>query len=329
MKSLINSLNPEPKVVVVTLNYNQNDYTLDCVNSLLKSDYPNLEIVLVDNGSTAENFISLKESLPRDNRLKIYRLSKNLGYVGGINYGMESADKLSADYQLIMNNDTLIAVDAIKELVFTSEKYKGKAIVSGKVYNYDEKDTLQYIGQHFDPDNMLNQVSYIKNLREKDTGQYDREIEMGMSDDIFWMLSKELFKKVGFYSDYFFLYGEQNDYGYRALKKGYKFIYTHKAKLWHKGGATTADGGGKLLKSAKIEYWVTMATLKLSELHLEGRNKKLFRRNFIFRNGLKKIYLFLIGKVKYDIIKSHFLVVKHFKFWKQIRYKDNGYNPFD
>lgn len=326
MECMINSLDSEPKVVVVTLNYNQNKYTLDCINSLLQSDYPNFEIALVDNGSTMESFMSLQESLPKDNRLKIYRLPKNLGYVGGINYGMESADKLYADYQLIMNNDTLIDVDTIKELVITSEKYKGKAIVSGKVYNYDEKDTLQYIGQHFDPENMLNQVSYIKNLREKDIGQYDREIEMGMLDDIFWMLSKEIFKKVGFYSDYFFLYGEQNDYGFRALKTGYKFIYTHKAKIWHKGGITTTTDGIK--KSPRIYYWMAFASFKLAVLHLPQNKAKKFCRNWMLRNYIKHFILSIIGKSSFKIFKAIYLANKNFKHWNKVRYLDNGYNPF-
>ena len=46
----------EKKVAVITLNYNQIEYTVDCVKSLLKSDYPNFEIILVDNGSSEENF---------------------------------------------------------------------------------------------------------------------------------------------------------------------------------------------------------------------------------------------------------------------------------
>ena len=148
-----------------------------------------------------------------------------------------------------------------------------------------------------------------------------------MLDDIFWMLSREVYNEIGLYSDYFFLYGEQNDYAFRAIDKGFKLIYTHKAKLWHKGGITTG-GGKKWLKSPKIEYWGTMAVLKLCELHIEESKKKGFRRKFIWRNGAKKIFLFLTGRVKYNIVKSHFLAVKHFRFWNEIRYKDNGYNPF-
>lgn len=316
------------KVTVITLNYNETDYTYNCVKSILESNYSNFELILVDNGSSLENFKLLKNKLPKDDRLLIARLEDNIGYVGGVNYGLKKANETDCDYFLIMNNDTLIDTEAIKELVITSEKHQGKAIVSGKVYNYDENDILQYIGQDFDPKQTLNQKPYVMNRRENDEGQYDREIEMGMLDDIFWMLSKEIYDNVGLYSDFFFLYGEQNDYAFRTIKKGYKLIYTYKAKLWHKGGITV-DSGNKWLKSPKVEYWGTMAVLKLCELHLEKHKKNKFRKNFILRTSAKKIFLFLTGQIKYNIVKSHFLAVKHFRFWNEIRYKDNGYNPFN
>ena len=319
------SHNTAPRVAIVTLNYNQNNYTVDCIKSLLNSDYQNFGIFLIDNGSTEENFEILLNNLPNDSRIIISRLENNQGYVGGINHGLEKANETNCDYFLIMNNDTLIDENAVKELVFTSEKYRGKAIVSGKVYNYDEKDTLQYIGQYFDPEDMLNQKSYVKNTRETDVGQYDREIEMGMLDDIFWMLSKEIYNSVGKYSDYFFLYGEQNDYGFKVLKQGYKFIYTHKAKLWHKGGITTTEGNKN---SPRIYYWTAFATLKLAVLHFPEKKAKKFCRNWILRNYLKHIVLILGGKSNLKVLKAFYLANKNFKHWNKVRYVDNGYNPF-
>ena len=65
------------KVVVIMLNYNQNDYTLKCVDSVLESEYENFEILLIDNGSSKENFIDLKEKLPIHNKLILKRLEEN------------------------------------------------------------------------------------------------------------------------------------------------------------------------------------------------------------------------------------------------------------
>lgn len=319
------NLSKQPKVAVITLNYNQIDYTVGCVKSLLKSDYSNFEIILIDNGSSEENFKILKNRLPKDLRLNLPRLERNLGYVGGINFGLEKANETNCEYFLIMNNDTLIDENAIKELVFTSEKHNNNAIVSGKVYNYDEKDTLQYIGQDFDPANMLNQRSHVKNRREKDIGQYDQEMELGMTDDIMWMIPRKVYEEIGLYSDYFFLYGEQNDYALRAIKKGFKLIYTPKAKLWHKGGITTTDGNKK---SPRIYYWTTFATFKLAVLHFPQNKAKKFCRNWILRNYIKHFILSMMGKSSFKILKAIYLANKNFKHWDKVRYIDNGYNPY-
>ena len=140
-------------VAIITLNYNQTNYTIDCIKSVLNSTHRNFKIFLIDNGSKKKEFKNLKENFNNNTLIEIFRLPSNIGYVGGVNFGLEKASTHNFDYFLIMNNDTLIDSQSIRELVFTSEKYNGKAIVSGKVYNYDEKDTLQ--------------IDYIKSISER------------------------------------------------------------------------------------------------------------------------------------------------------------------
>jgi GT2 family glycosyltransferase len=313
------------KVVVITLNYNQNQYTIDCIKSLLNSDYQNFTVCLIENGSTNENFKTLKEELPKDNRLYVERLENNIGYVGGVNHGIKQSINLDAEYIVIMNNDIIIDAKAITALVSTAQNHDNMAIVSGKVYNYDEKDTLQYIGNGKSKKELLDYPAYVKNRREKDVGQYDEEMEMGMLDDIFWVIPKKIIKKVGFYSDYFFLYGEQTDYALRAVRNGFKLIYTPNAKLWHKGSITTANGD---TSSPKIEYWGSMAVMKLSILHFNGRDSNKIYLNWVIKRFVKNFVLVFKGKARLNIIKAHILAVIHFNFWKKIKYKDNGYNPF-
>lgn len=315
----------QSKVFVIVVNYNQEQYTVDCIKSLLDSDYENLQICLIDNGSSSQVRNELKRLLPKSDKLTLYFLSQNLGYVGGVNYGLKQGEKVLPDYYLIMNNDTLIDRCSISQLVVCAKKHQDLAIVSGKVFNYGEKDSLQYIGQAKDPENGLNQVSIVKNRREQDIGQYDQEMEMGMLDDIFWLFPSSLYNSNGGYSEYFFLYGEQNDYAFRALKAGYKLIYTPKALLWHKGGVSTCDGDKK---SPRIEYWTTMATLKLAVLHLSETEAKKFCNHWPKRKLLKTLLLILKGQLTWQHFKSVYTANKNFKHWKTVRYNDNGYNPF-
>lgn len=314
-----------PKVIAITLNYNQNDYTLDSIKSVLESNYSNFQLILIENGSSSENYQNLLARAPKDERLIIERLEDNVGYVGGVNHGLEKASHSNPDYYLVMNNDTLMDKKAISALVDCGERHDKQAIVSGKVYNYDGTDTLQYIGNTKDTTGLFDFKAYVKNRREVDNGQYDKEMEMGMLDDIFWIIPSTVIKEIGYYSPYFFLYGEQNDYALRATKKGFKLVYTPEAKLWHKGGITTA-GGNK--QSPKITYWTTFASLKLAVLHLDEKKSKQFYRKWVFKNTIKRFIALAKGKTGLKNIQAHFKAIKHFNHWKVIKYHDNGFNPF-
>ncbi|WMS87279.1 glycosyltransferase family 2 protein [Pleionea litopenaei] len=318
-------MNEEQKVSVILVNYNQLEYTIKCVQSILNSNYSNFEIVIIDNCSRDEIYSSLVDSFKEYDKVNLVRSDTNLGYVGGVNLGLALSSKASPEYFLIMNNDTLIAQESMGTFVETCKRHGNKIIVSGKVYNYGTEDSLQYIGQREDPEGGINQVSIVKNRDEKDIGQYDSEMEMGMLDDIYWMFPKALYEEIGGYSEYFFLYGEQNEFALRAKKAGYKLIYTPNAKLWHEGGASTCDGNKK---SPRIEYWTTMATLKLAVLHLPEGKKEQFVSKWIIRMMLKKIYLFLFRKGNFNSIKAVYVAWRHFKVWREIKFKDNGYNPF-
>lgn len=321
------SENKTPKVVALVINFNQSQVTGECVDSLLLSSYTNLEIIIIDNGSSEHAYHLLANYVAELNNsmVTVIRLDTNIGYVGGINRGLEVTKKYDPAYILILNNDTEIDPSALSNLVAVQESHQNKAIVSGKVYNYDDRETLQYIGQYPDPNNGLNCAAIVSGRREKDSGQYDHEMEMGMLDDIFWLFPYSLYENIGGYSTDFFLYGEQNDFALRAKSIGYKLIYTPNARLWHMGSVTTAGGNSD---SVRIEYWKKTAILKLAILHLNNKSSARFVTQWFIRETAKVIFGYAVGKKSWLHVRCHFLAYRHFTYWKTIRYSDNGYNPF-
>ena len=77
----------EPSVVIVLLNWNNAQPTLDCLNALRRLDYANARIVVVDNGSAAANLQPLMAL--RD--IELLRNEVNLGFAGGANTGLRHA----------------------------------------------------------------------------------------------------------------------------------------------------------------------------------------------------------------------------------------------
>ncbi len=131
-------------VYIVILNYNGWRNTIECLESNYKSNYPNFEMVVVDNGSTDNSLSKIKEwtknnciklkteiSLFKGQADQIKKLdqsfipgvltlietNKNLGFSGGNNRGIKYALLNGADYIFLLNNDILVKENTLNELL--------------------------------------------------------------------------------------------------------------------------------------------------------------------------------------------------------------------
>ncbi|BBP58653.1 hypothetical protein PHLH4_22430 [Pseudomonas sp. St316] len=106
---------PLPKVSVVVLTYNNLELTKACLDSLLtQSQYPNLEIIAVDNHSSDQTPAYLTAwAKGHPDRLVILN-PDNKGFAAGNNLGLAAA---SGDYLVVLNNDTVVTAGWIKGLI--------------------------------------------------------------------------------------------------------------------------------------------------------------------------------------------------------------------
>ena len=138
-----------PKLTAVVLNWCGEEITADCLRSLLKSDYPNLHILLVDNASPDGSGEQLRLSFPEINFLQT---GNNLGYAGGNNRGIEWALETNSDYVLILNNDTVLDPCAVSRLMDSANKSSERVGgVVPKILYYDEPNRIWYAGGEFSP----------------------------------------------------------------------------------------------------------------------------------------------------------------------------------
>jgi len=307
-------------VSIITINYNLSSETIPCVESLLASEYQDFKIYLIDNGSGQEDFQKLFGIYSQHPKVKLLRIEKNCGYVGGVNYGLRNALKTNSEYFMVMNNDTVIDKAAIGYLVEAAKRYNNKAIVSGKVYYYENPEILQHTGVVFKDYRYLTTIYPGRN--EKDIGQYDIEKERDSLDDVFWLLPAKVIKDVGYYCDYFFLYAEQGDYAQRARRLGYKLIYTPKAKIWHKESMTAGGGDNKALQ---ISYW-------------RGQGMYIFqyrnlKRKYFVRFMIKNFMKLTIKTISYkgDKRRRSYATLRGYYYgfkWMFNRRSNNGKNPY-
>ena len=222
-----------PKVLVLILSYNGKPLLEDSVSSYLSNDYPNFEVVVIDNGSSDGTKEYVEDKFPA---AKVIRLEKNRGYSGGFNFGLDYAFvHQKADYVLITNNDVKVDQKIISALTETAVQDNKIGFVTGKAYYFDKPDTLQSVGKYEDP---VRWNGEHIGLREKDQGQYDEVTERFFIDDIFMLVSRQVYEEVGGYDTTYFFQAEEYDWQARGKAAGYKIMYTPHAKLWHKESMT-------------------------------------------------------------------------------------------
>jgi len=304
------------------LNWNTPEMTIQAINAVLGSDYPNFDVHLTDNGSRDNSYELINKEF--GDRIHVHRIERNRGYVGGMNFCLQEGLKSNPHYFLIMNNDTILDAKAMSIFVSTAQKYHDNCVVTGKVYFYDDPVTLQTVGNEFDRRSMKEKrMGY----GEKDEGQYDSETEREMIDDIFMLLPAEIYKEVGGYNTYFFLNYEQTDLILRIRDKGYKVVYTPLAKLWHKGSFSTGGLGNPYMM-----YWEGKSNLIIHYLYQDGLDFLLFYFGFL-RKTLWRLVKGIIKAVigKKSNIKARVALLRGFiagSFWMLNKKVETGFNPY-
>jgi peptidoglycan-N-acetylglucosamine deacetylase len=124
--------NSYPKVAAIVPAFNEDKVVAKTVDSLLSSDYPNLEIVVVDDGSSDRTHHVIKEYFGDNPKVKNFR-KENGGKSSAINYGLKQTD---SEIVVILDADTIIKKDAIRKLaVYFGDENIGAVAGNAKVGN--------------------------------------------------------------------------------------------------------------------------------------------------------------------------------------------------
>ena len=219
----------QPKIIAVVLNWCREEVTTQCLRSLLKSDYANLLILLVDNGSPDDSGARLRLSFPE---IEFLQTGQNLGYTGGNNRGITWALEKHADYVLILNNDTVLDPCAVRKLL-DSTKISGTRVggVVPKILYHDKPERIWYAGGEFSPIKGLG-------LHWRD-GELDRPDEAERICEVTFMtgacclLSAEALQELEGFDEDFFAYVEDADLSLRMRQAGYQLLYQPSARVLH------------------------------------------------------------------------------------------------
>jgi len=233
-------MSEDAKVGVVIVNYNGFEYVVDCVKSLMLSTWNNLDIIVVDNGSSDGSVDKLGEMF--GDSIIVVDSGVNLGFAGGNNVGIRLALERQCEYILLLNNDTVVDNFMIENLVRCSQ-ISGGAAVAPKIYYYDQPNLIWFAGGGI---HWVKGISVHYGLNCLDDGRFDTNKAIDFATGCCVLVPAGVFRKVGLMSEEYFLYFEDTDFTVRLKRAGFNIVYEPHAKLWHKVCAATGRGESKM-----------------------------------------------------------------------------------
>lgn len=252
----MNNYTKQPTVFIVVLNFNGKDTLNGCLSSLYQSDYPEFEVVVVDNDSKDGSFEQAKQFFSRAHFIKN---DTNLGFAKGNDVGIRFALEKFADYVFILNNDAFVEKTTLSILIQTMKRNPNIGIASPLIFSANNK--IWFAGGKI---NWLKMKAF--HLYEvPSVSPYATEYITGCS----MLVKKEVFKKIGLFDERFFLYYEDADFSVRAKKAGFDLCIIPEAHLQHLEQSSN--------KNAAKLYWLVLSGLLFFHL-----NASFFQKIWLF-----------------------------------------------
>lgn len=125
----------EKLISVISPVYNAEKYLEECLNSIINQSYRNLEIILVNDGSTDNSLAICEKYAEKDERIKVVT-KENGGASSSRNYGLDIS---KGEFVYFIDSDDWIDLDTIR-LLYNQQKIHNSDIVFGNYLNYREND---------------------------------------------------------------------------------------------------------------------------------------------------------------------------------------------
>ncbi|GBO52264.1 glycosyl transferase, family 2 [Pseudanabaena sp. lw0831] len=271
-------------VSIILVNFNGEDVLVDCLSSLERFiPKDKCEIILVDNNSQ-DNSVNLIES--KFPRIKLIKLSQNLGFGAGNNVGAKEA---RGNFLFLLNTDTIVTSNFLPHLVELMVKNSDVGVIGTKLIFPDGHFQIS-----FSPEiGIMGEIKAKKmhknakdknglNLMEQDFRDIKNvDIVVGAA----FFIRTDLFNLLGGFDERFFMYFEESDLCQRVRNKGYKILYTPYEPIIHLRGHSVKKSSNKM----SLEY-------RRSQIYYYYKHRPMWEILIL------KAYLFI--KFLYEYIKT-------------------------
>ena len=228
------------KVGIVTVTYNSSNVLNDFMFSVLNQSHNNFLLCIIDNASADDTLEKLEQY--HDERIVTISNADNVGVAKGNNQGIEYALNDGCDLVLLVNNDTQFENNLLLELIYALTKHNCR-MVAPKIWCHDDKQKIWYAGGQFNPwkAHTVKHYGYF----QKDCSKYNETKKVSYASTCCLLIEKSVFEEIGMMDEKYFVYVDDIDFCFRALKQNIELFFIHDINFYHKVSSLTGGGNTK------------------------------------------------------------------------------------
>ena len=269
-----------PRISVVIPTYNRAKMACDCVASVLAADWPDIEVVVVDDCSPDNTADELRRRFGEDRRVRYMRNETNSFQAVSRNNGAKVA---TGEYLFFLDDDNKVDAAIFKELIAAFGRHPDAGLVAPLAVHQrsGKANVIWTLGSDFNrwTSQPSDRGANLPFLPENVT---DSEYDTTYSPNAF-MVPRAVFMKIGGFSEYYVAIFEESDLGWRIIEAGHSAYIAAKARTDHYG--YLEPGCASQLRQLGIE--------RPQRTYYFARNRLVFaRRHFSFLQVMSVAFVF-------------------------------------
>ncbi len=220
------------EIGIVICNYNKEQQVLECIQSVLESQYQDFDLYVVDNGSTDGSVNAIKENY--GNQITLIENKENLGGSGGFNTGLRQVYEKGYSFLMCIDNDALLDERAIGNLHEFLLQHPEVGMAGAKVYHLEAPDYVQQFGQSIDFEHFCTEVPYLNAYED---GSMPEFLYVDCVAACALMVRRSVVDEIGLMPEENFLYWDDTEWCHRCNLAGHKVASVGNAVALHAMGA--------------------------------------------------------------------------------------------
>jgi GT2 family glycosyltransferase len=235
-------------ISIIIVNWNTRDLLQNCLESIHKTIRDiSYEIICVDNASQDGSVAMLQEKHPE---VRLIQNEKNRGFGAANNQAMHV---MTGRYALLLNSDTVLAENAVRELFTFMEAHPDAAMACGQLLNADGSKQNS-VASFPDLLTLLTNTSLLEylfpNCYPSKRYKHDQPIEVDSCIGACFLVRKRAIEDVGMLDERYFFFFEETDWAYQMKKDGWRVYHVPTAFIYHFQGQSI----GRDIQS-RIEFY--------------------------------------------------------------------------